>query len=289
MLETISFFVALIGSSLAAIYDVKITPTEIPDEIPYAMIGLALVLACIQSFLELDYSILMNSLVYGMAFLAFGYFMYKLGQWGGGDAKVLAAIGFLSPGLSSIAKKIQFPFALSYLVNMFFVGAIYMLAYAFILSLMNRKIFSEFLRSVKSSSKVILIFSPVLFSLFLLGNWYLFNLFGMAIDTQSLIVDSFFILLISLILFLVWKFVKAVEEIAFKKRIPVSKLRVGDVLLESKVWEGITGRELRAIRKSGKKFIWIKSGVCFAPAFPLALLFTVYFGDGILFFLKFLF
>jgi len=111
----------------------------------------------------------------------------------------------------------------------------------------------------------------------------------MAIDTQSLIVDSFFILLISLILFLVWKFVKAVEEIAFKKRIPVSKLRVGDVLLESKVWEGITGRELRAIRKSGKKFIWIKSGVCFAPAFPLALLFTVYFGDGILFFLKFLF
>jgi len=110
----------------------------------------------------------------------------------------------------------------------------------------------------------------------------------MVIDAQSLIINSFVVLMVSLLLFLVWKFVKAVEEIAFKKRIPVSKLRVGDVLLESKVWEGVTGKELRAIKRSGKKFIWIKSGICFAPAFPLALLFTVYFGDGILFFIKFL-
>lgn len=289
MFEIISFLVALIGSSLAGIYDLKITPTEIPDEIPYAMIGLALLLACVQSFLELNYTILSDSLIFGIFFLAFGYFMYKSGQWGGGDAKVLAAIGFLSPGLASFAKNLQFPFALSYLINLFVVGAAYMLAYAFVLSVLDRKIIFGFFRSVKSSSNIILISSPVLFLLFLFGNWYLFNLFGIGVSIQSILLNSSILIVLTIAMFLVWKFVKAVEEIAFKKRIPISKLMVGDVLLESKVWEGINEKELKKIKRSGKKSIWIKTGVCFAPAFPLALIFTLYFGDGLLYLLRFLF
>ncbi|MCS7106355.1 MAG: hypothetical protein NZ942_03500, partial [Candidatus Aenigmarchaeota archaeon] len=58
-----------------------------------------------------------------------------------------------------------------------------------------------------------------------------------------------------------------------------SKLKVGDVLAESKLWEGITQKDLIKIKKSGKKYVVIKEGVRFAPAFPLALLFTLYFGD----------
>ncbi|MEM7825783.1 MAG: hypothetical protein QW412_02915, partial [Candidatus Aenigmatarchaeota archaeon] len=87
-------------------------------------------------------------------------------------------------------------------------------------------------------------------------------------------------------IFLIWKFTKSVEEVGFKKKIPVSKLRVGDVLAESKIWEGITQRDLMKIKKSGKKFVVIKEGVRFAPAFSLALLFTVYLGDVFLFFFK---
>lgn len=288
MFETISFLVALVGSSLAGIYDLKITPTEIPDWIPYVMIGLALILALAQSVLESNYMIFVYSIIYGIPLLAFGYLMYRFGQWGGGDAKILAAIGFLSPGLSSFVRGLQFPFALSYLVNLFIVGAAYMLVYAFLLSVMNRKIISGFLKSVKSSSNIILISSSVLFFIFLFSNWYLFNFFGLAVSVQSLVIDSFALILLSITVFLVWKFVKAVEDIEFKKKIPISKLRVGDVLLESKVWDGITEKELKKIKRSGKKFVWIKNGVCFAPAFPLALIFTIYFGDGLLFFLRFL-
>jgi Flp pilus assembly protein protease CpaA len=287
MFETISFLIAFIGSSLAAIYDLKITPTEIPDEIPYVMIILALPLACVQSFIESNYTPLAWSLIYGISFLLFGYFMYRMGQWGGGDAKILAAMGFLSPGLSLIAKNILYTFPLSYLVNLFFVGAVYMLVYAVMLSLTNKKIISGFLKSMKSSSNTIMISSPILLILFILGNWYLFNLFGLTMNISSVLLNSIFLLLLSLAMFILWKFVRAVEEFAFKKRIPVSQLKIGDVLLESKVWDGITGRELRKIKRSGKKYIWIKEGVRFAPAFPLALIFTMLFGDAVLFFIRF--
>jgi len=286
MFETISFLIALVGSALAGLYDLKITPTEIPDEIPYAMIGLALLLIFIQFLIESNFNILADSLIYGVSLLLFGYLMYRFGQWGGGDAKILAAIGFLSPNLSSLARIIQFPFALSYLINLFLIGAVYMIVYALVMSFMNRKIIFAFFKRVKSSSNLILISSPILFLLFLFGNWSLLNLFGIVMNLQSIVINSIIILFVSLILFLVWFFVKAVEEVGFKKRIPISQLKVGDVLLESKVWEGITEKELKKIKRSGKKFISIKSGVCFAPVFPLALLFTLYFGDGILFLIK---
>ena len=55
-----------------------------------------------------------------------------------------------------------------------------------------------------------------------------------------------------------WKFVKAVENVGFKKKIPVSKLKVGDVPDYYKIWEGITEKEIRKIKKSGKKHIWIE-------------------------------
>ena len=74
------------------------------------------------------------------------------------------------------------------------------------------------------------------------------------------------------------------EEIGFKKRIPISELKVGDVPVDYKVWEGITEKELKKIKRSGRKYIWIKEGVRFAPAFPLALLFTLFFGDAIIWF-----
>jgi prepilin signal peptidase PulO-like enzyme (type II secretory pathway) len=83
-------------------------------------------------------------------------------------------------------------------------------------------------------------------------------------------------------MFLLWKFVKVVEEVGFKKKIPVSQVRIGDVPLDFKVWEGVTEKDLAKIKKSGKKYIWIKEGVRFAPAFPLALLFTIFYGDIIL-------
>lgn len=95
MLPLIPLIVAFFGSVYAALWDLK--TTEIPDEIPHAMIIFALVFYGIQSVIESNYWIFLNSVIAGGIIFALGFIMYYAGQWGGGDAKILAAIIFLLP------------------------------------------------------------------------------------------------------------------------------------------------------------------------------------------------
>lgn len=284
MFELVFLSIAFIGSSLAAFFDLK--TTEIPDKIPHTMIALALILYSIQSILTSSYWPILNSLIAGLSLLGFGFLMYFLGQWGGGDAKILASIGFLLPQLPQGFAKLFFPFPLTYLINVFIIGAAYLLIYAFILALLNRKIILKFFNDMKANSKILAIGSIYLLALFLGANLY-FSLYAKLFDFGSFLSVSLLALVLAIFVFVIWRFAKAVEEVGFKRKIPISKLKVGDVLMESKLWEGITKKELRKIKKT-KKFIWIKEGARFAPTFTLALLFTLYFGDGILLFLKFL-
>lgn len=156
MLEFIPFAIALIGSSIAAAWDLK--TTEIPDEISYIMIAAALLIYGMQSLLAWDYWPLLSSCIVGLSFLGFGFVMYYFGQWGGGDAKVLAAIGFLLPTAPAFLKfTFFFPFPISYIINVFLVGAAYMLAYAVAIAAMNEKVMHEFKRDVKASSMLLLV------------------------------------------------------------------------------------------------------------------------------------
>lgn len=287
MFEIILLSTAFIGSILAALFDLK--TTEIPDQIPYVMIAVALVLYGIQSYLVWSYWPILNSLVVGLGLLGFGFLMYYFGQWGGGDAKILSAIGFLLPELpKGFAKDLILPLPLSYSINVFLIGAAYMLLYAFVVALFNKKIFLKFLDDIKASSTVLSIGSVALFIAFFLINWYLIKYFQISFNLLFVLKNSIFPLIATIALFIVWKFAKTVENVGFKKRIHISKLKVGDVLLKSRRWEGITKKELRKIKMSGRKFVVIKEGVRFAPSFPLALIFTLYFGDGLLLFMRLL-
>lgn len=284
MLEIIFLFVAFAGSILASLSDLK--TTEIPDEIPYVMMAVGIVGHLVKSFLVCSYMPFVLSMVFGLGFLGFGFVMYFIGQWGGGDAKILSAIGFLLPELSGIGKSLFFPFPLSFFFNVFMIGAIYMIIYAIVLSFINRKIWSVFLKDLRANARMILVFNFSLIIIIFLSEVILSRYF----DLFPLIDMIFFgvtIVLASIGIFLLWKFVKVVENVGFKKKIPLSKLRVGDVPLDYKIWEGITEKELKNIKKSRKRYIWIKEGVRFAPAFPLALAFTILVGDGILWLITF--
>jgi prepilin signal peptidase PulO-like enzyme (type II secretory pathway) len=170
---------------------------------------------------------------------------------------------------------------------MFLVGAAYMLVYAFVFALMNRKIIFHFKKDMKASRKMLAIGSTILFFIFFIFNLFLIQYFNLSFDFLSSLENSLLVILVTVALFVIYRFAKAVEDLGFKKKISVSKLKVGDVLLENKLYKGITEKELKQIRKN-KKSVWIKEGVRFAPTFPLALLFTIHFGDGILLFIKFL-
>jgi len=282
MLEIILFLVAFIGSTAAGFYDLK--TTEIPDEIPYAMIFIGIIGNIVQSYLTWSYWPFIYSMIAGLSFLGFGFIMYYLGQWGGGDAKVLSAIGFLLPTYQSA--KLMLPFSMSFFFNLFLVGAFYMIFYAITLSFINKKIWTAFFTDLKANARMILIYnSALVLTIILIGF-----LSARYLDFLPLTTFTIFVVTIGLAsagLYVLWKFVKAVENVGFKKRIPVSKLRLGDVPDYYKIWEGVTEKEIKKIKKSGKKYIWIKEGVRFAPAFPIALIFTLVFGDGVLILMNF--
>lgn len=285
MFELLSIVIAFVGSAAAGFWDLK--TTEIPDKIPHLMIACGIAIAIAESYLASSYWPLLSSAIAGGSFLVFGFFMYYLGQWGGGDAKILSAIGFLLPTLpENFSAGLAFPFSISFLFNVFLIGAAYMLVYALVFALMNKKLISQFFDDIKKSQKIIFFGSIILFLVFLSLNWFLSVYLNNVYNLASIVSNSLLLLAASIGLFLIFKFAKVVEDFGFKKKIPISKLKIGDVLLDSKVFEGITEKELKKIKKSGKKFLWVKEGVRFGLAFPLALLFTLFVGDGIFLLLK---
>lgn len=285
MLEIILLLVAFIGSILASYFDLK--TTEIPDKIPYVMMGIGIVGNLIKSYFIWSFWPFLLSVIIGFGFLGFGFVMYYTGQWGGGDAKLLSAIGFLLPNLPpEINVNLFFPFPLAYFFNVFLIGAGYIILYALAMSVKNKKIWSVFFKDLKANVKIIGLFSLALIVfLIVLGIIFVSYYPVLMLKDAALFTATVAVSFIGL--FVLWKFVKAVENIGFKKKIPISQLRVGDVPIDYKVWEGITEKDLKKIKKSGKKYIWIKEGVRFAPTFPMALLFTILIGDGIIWFFNF--
>ncbi|MEM5801606.1 MAG: A24 family peptidase [Candidatus Aenigmatarchaeota archaeon] len=282
MFEWILISVALIGSFVAGVIDLK--TTEIPDEIPYIMAAFGIAMHIIQSILLKSYTPILYSSLAGLGFLAFGFFMYYTGQWGGGDAKLLSALGFLLPTLEN--SKTFFPFSLSLFFNVFFIGSIYMIFYALILSFKEKKIWIEFSHEIRSNVGMLVILNIIItISLILFGIIAMKLLVGLSFF--ELLLMEIKLVAFIVFLFFVWKFSRVVEEVAFKKKIPVSMLKEGDVLLDSKLWEGLTKEQVKKIKKSGVKYVWIKEGVRFGLAFPLALLFTLFLGDGIILFFSF--
>jgi Flp pilus assembly protein protease CpaA len=277
MIEIVAFSIALIGTIVASYYDLK--TTEIPDILPVLMIIAGIVVNGLTSILMRNPENFILSLINGAIFALIGFSMYFSGQWGGGDAFLLTSIGVLIP--KNIFHENGFPFVFTYLTNLFFIGGIYMLVYSFLLSIKSRKVWKIFKKRVLNLS---LLLSFLFLSFLLLSSFLSFLMIGSV--NYKLIT---FLSLAAFGLIILWIFSKTVEETIFVKRIPVSKLKVGDVLLESKRWDGITEKEIRRIKESGKKYVYIKTGVCFAPAFPIALIYTFLFGNSVTNFIKLLY
>ncbi len=280
--NSIPLITAFVGTVIAAVWDLK--TTEVPDQLPAAMIAIALLFYGYQSFAIGDYSPIANSLLIGGVFSVFGLFMYYTGQWGGADSFILAAIGFLLPSAPLGFAQTIFIFPLSYVMNLFIVGAAYMIGYAFVFSFKEKHIQQGFLNDMKGSGKL-LFGVPILFALSVILSYFVTSSYGL-VDFTRIILMSLSLSIGAFVLFVIWKFSKSVEMYGFKKKIPISKLRVGDMLLSEKKLLGITEKEIKELKRHGKKYVNIKLGVPFAVAFPLALLVTLYYGDLILAFVN---
>lgn len=285
--ELIPFYTALIFSSIAAIYDLK--TTEVPNEIFYVMYGIGIIFFLYQALTLQNIWIIFNPLIVSSLLFSFGYINYRLGQWGGADVFLLSSIGFLVPEIpQGFSSPSIFPFPLTFLINVYLVGGVYLIFYTFVIFFKDRDVSLKFFADLKAASKILIFSSILLFIILILLSFYLRSLFSSYITSEEIIKNSLIIVIATNIFYTIFKLAKKVEDVAFKKRIPISRLKVGDVLMERKEFEGIDEKELIKIKRSGKKWIWIKEGARFAPAFPLALLFSVFYGDGIQFLINFI-
>ncbi|UCG95140.1 MAG: prepilin peptidase [archaeon] len=278
--------ISLAGSGLSGYIDLR--TTEIPDEIPLAMVLLGLLIRFSYSLFSGDWGFLLFPAIIGGGFFLFGMMMYYTGQWGGGDAKVLGAIGVLIGTLpAGLFPLSVFPLFLSLIVNVFLVGAVYIIIYAIVMSFLNKKIASNFFKSLKGSSTEFAIIVSAI-SFFIVANvlvfWNLFGLLNLWLIFGAAAGGIGF--------YLLWKFLKSVENVGFMKKIKTARLREGDMLgedikklnLNKKIIRGLTKEEVGKIRKL-KKTVWIREGVRFAPVFPISIAVTLLFDNLLIFIL----
>jgi Flp pilus assembly protein protease CpaA len=268
MMELLLLLIGIIGSFAAGLYDLK--TSNVPDKVCITMIILGISIHTINGFLTNDFSNLFQSLFFGSLFTLFGVGMYLLGWWGGGDGELLVAISILLPNMT--LAKTYFPFAISFFINSFLVGAVYSIIYSMILAYKNPRISRTFFNSLKgSSSSLLLLLFPVL--VLLITNQYFLSLL-------------FFLVFL---LFILEKFSKAVEK-GFYKRIPTTKLKVDDMIGEDIPKLGIYKRFIRGLKKEEvkkikrmKKYVTIREGIRYGMVFPITLILTLFFGDIFLF------
>ncbi len=276
MFEVYKLGIALLGSAAAGLWDLK--TTDIPDRLVIPMIILGIGIHAYESFLTSNFQPLMISLAASGAFLVFSLFMYRFGYWGGGDGELLVAIGALLP----LYPGTTLPFSLSFFLNMFIVGAVYSMVYAFLYALRNRRLFEKSKQEIIKSKNTIAASFLITF-IFLFAALSYLNAFSYLLYS---IAAGFSVALI-LILYI---FAHVVEKEGFYRKIPSSKLKEGDMIGEDipklgvskKLIRGLTKEEVRKIR-AAKKSVLIREGVRFGPVFPLALLFTLFYGNFLFF------
>ncbi len=273
-------FISLVGTAISGYIDLK--TTEIPDEIPLAMVIIGLLIRFGFSLFTGDWRFLFFPALIGAGFFLFGIIMYFTGQWGGGDAKVLGAVGILIGTLpEGIVSYSIFPFFLNIFFNVFLVGAAYIIVYALLISVRNKKIKKYFLKSLKAGKIEFLVFVSAILIILGLNVFIFWSNFGIVFLWPS--IGAFFG---CMGLYFLWKFLKTVEKVGFYKKIKTEKLREGDMIgedvkeldLNKRIIRGLTKEEVDKIRKIKDK-IWVREGVRFAPVFFITIVVTILFGN----------
>jgi Flp pilus assembly protein protease CpaA len=277
----ITIIIAVVALVIASITDIK--KREVPDYVSYGLMFIALAIALIQTVYTWNYIPITQSAMGFVIGIVVAYAMFYLGQWGGGDSKLMmglgAVIGFNAFDLFGEKNY----WLLILLVNIVLIGALYGLAWSIALAIKNRK---QFIKGMNAwlKKRWIQIIRTILIILIVLMLLMVFTL--VPVEYRSILLLS----LTSLyIIFYVWLFVKVIEETCMIKKVPISKLTEGDWIYEE-VYIGkklITGpkdlgisreqiSELKKYAAKGKiSTVTIKEGIPFIPVFLLAYISTI--------------
>jgi Flp pilus assembly protein protease CpaA len=280
MLELSLIIVALFVLAVASYVDLRIL--EVPDWLNYAGIAAGIGIHLIFSLQQWNWWPIASSMIgLGIAF-ALACLMFYTGQWGGGDAKLLMAIGAL---IGFEADK--FAFSTSYMINLVLVGGIWSFLYSTGLSIKNWKNFwKEFkqLRHQKPYARM-RIMSLITASILIIASFFLAQF---QLELLGLALMSYFLCYLTI-------FIKSVELSSMHKMVTPDKLTEGDWLVKpvkaggKTIDPGKLGLEKAQVAFLQKLYkqekidkILVKYGIPFAPAFLLAFIATLLYNNIIL-------
>ncbi|MBT7903771.1 prepilin peptidase [Candidatus Woesearchaeota archaeon] len=276
-------FLALIVGSYS---DFKIR--EVADWISYGLVFAGLGLRIIFSLITSNPWFIYEGLIGFTVLLAFALIMFYTGQWGGGDSKILIAMGAVI-GI----KLTTTTFLIGFFINLVIFGAIYGFGYSLYLVYKHKDRFKEaFIQIIKDQKIEQIIFGGVALlvgiTAFLVPKEYLIGLIGISI----LIITSYFAI----------AYLKAVELSAMIKEVSPEKLTEGDWIVDDVIVNkkiicgpkdlGIEQHQidtLIALKKKKKiNLITIKEGIPFIPSFLLAFISTYFWGNWLFIYLQIL-
>ena len=274
--------ICLIGLVIGTITDIK--TREVPDWINYFLIAAGVGLNLIFSIVYWEWSFIINSLAGFLAFFILALAMFYAGQWGGGDSKMIMGLGALI-GLGIFSR--QFPFLISFLINMLLAGAVYGIVWSLILAVKNRKKFLNEIKHITAKKQVITA------RRWLLILSLIFVVLALFIKDQAIQFTSIGIILMALITFYLWVFIKAVEKAAMFRYVTPDRLTEGDWIANDVKINGkricgpkdlgIEKKQIKQLiemykRKKIRKIL-IKEGIPFVPSFLAAFIITLIFGN----------
>lgn len=272
MFEIIIIALAFVVLIIASINDLKIR--EVPDYLSYMLLVIAIILRLMWFVADKNLNIIVWAPVSFSLLFLFSYMMYRAGQWGGGDVKVMMGLSVL---LAWFPWESTFPFFVDFFLNSLIVGAFYGLIAVCIIGLLNWNKLREQLLTI---DYVIL---PAIF---------------IAVLIVFKLMPLIFAILTALIIVAVgmFRYFKIIESNFLHKDIDVEKLTEGDWLLHDvrlagknvvkKRDVGLLTEDLKklvALKRKGKlNKVSIKVGIPFVPAFLMALIITLAFGNILL-------
>ena len=198
---------------------------------------------------------------------------YYTNAFGGGDAKLLIGFGAILPYKSYLD---VIYYGLGFIFILFFIGAVYSIIYSLFLSLKNKKKFRISFSRYLEKNKTIFLYQIALFII----CFFVFIFYA-----DSIFRFLFILTFLSILFFILYVYLKAVEESSMIVLKNYNHLEAGDWLLKDvrigsrmirKSVHGLSREDIAFLKKK-RKSVFIKEGIPFAIAFLLATLAMVFF------------
>ncbi len=269
--------VAVIGLGAATIHDLK--TREVPDWISYSLIAAGFGIRLIGALGQEKWSYFFMAFIgLGVTYLL-GSLMYYAKQWGGGDAKIMMALGVIFATRPSFLPQSITPFLGVLFVNILLFGAVYGLAWGVILAWKHRQKFTVAAKQLLQEKKMIkiriyaIVLAIIVFTLaFLMSDLFV---------RISLMTLALLILLYPYL----WMYVKSIEKACLYKYLKPQELTEGDwvegdVLVNKRVIykvknTGVEKEDIQKLIKAKVKRVLVKEGIPFIPPFFLGTLATL--------------